>query len=157
MLPAQAAVQPTVRVAAAKPAAIKPAALPVDQALTKLDALEEKPRLREAAAVPQPSISTAGPFANPSFNDLMTAVLYQDNAGVDELIKLGKWPDKPDRRGLTPLMVAVMLGDARNAEALLQAGANPHLVAATGDTAASLARGRRDGAMTTLLERYGGR
>ena len=98
----------------------------------------------------------AGPApVNPSLNDLMTAVLYRNSAGVNELLALGKWPDRPDSVGTTPLMAAVMLGDAENAERLLKAGANPNASARGGSTAVSLARERKDGAMTALLRRYG--
>jgi uncharacterized RDD family membrane protein YckC len=86
----------------------------------------------------------------PKFNDLMTAVLYRDAEGVSELLRLGKWPDKPDGRGATPLMTAAELGDLRTAEALLRGGANPNL-------AIPVAEERRDGDMVSLLKRYGSR
>jgi uncharacterized RDD family membrane protein YckC len=86
----------------------------------------------------------------PKFNDLMTAVLYRDAEGVSELLRLGKWPDKPDGRGATPLMTAAALGDLRTAEALLRGGANPNL-------AIPVAEERRDGDMVSLLKRYGSR
>ena len=77
----------------------------------------------------------------------MTAVLYRDAAGVNELIAFGRWADRPDSQGVTPLMAAAMLGDTTNAETLLKAGANP-------GAAMPIARGRNDSAMTALLERY---
>jgi ankyrin repeat protein len=80
----------------------------------------------------------------------MTAVLYRDAEGVNELLKLGKWPDKPDSRGATPLMVAAELGDVRTAEALLRGGANARL-------AVPVAEERRHGEMILLLKRYSGR
>jgi hypothetical protein len=80
----------------------------------------------------------------------MTAVMYRDADGVNELLRLGKWPDKPDRRGATPLMVAAGLGDVRTAEALLRAGADARL-------AVPVAEERRDGDMIVLLKRYSGR
>jgi ankyrin repeat protein len=61
----------------------------------------------------------------PKFNDVMTAVVYGDLGAVNELLALGRWPDKPDSQGRTPLMVARELGHAHIAEALLRAGANP--------------------------------
>jgi uncharacterized RDD family membrane protein YckC len=95
---------------------------------------------------PQPiQLKTASD--GPKYNDLMTAVLYGDSAGVSELLAFGKWPDKPDTRGLTPLMAAAMLGDLQNAEALLKAGAEA-------GRALPVARERGDGAMMTLLEKY---
>jgi len=83
----------------------------------------------------------------PKYNDLMTAVLYTDPEAVGQLLELGRWPDKPDSRGTTPLTAAAMQGDVRSAELLLQAGANPA-------PALAVARERRDAAMTSLLERY---
>jgi hypothetical protein len=77
----------------------------------------------------------------------MTAVLYKDAEGINELLKMGKWPDKPDSRGTTPLMTAVELGDAASAEALLRGGADPA-------RAVPIAEENRDGAMLSLLKRY---
>ncbi|MGQ0547249.1 MAG: RDD family protein [Betaproteobacteria bacterium] len=85
--------------------------------------------------------------AGPRYNDLMTAVMYQDAAGVEELLAFGKWPDKPDGRGLTPLAAAVMLGDAASAEALLKGGADP-------GSAWRVMNELNDPAMRALLERY---
>jgi len=135
-------------------AAVKPAPVPSP-------APDEKPRATEpapapvAAQPPAPAPVAAQPPApearrgtpGPKYNDLMTAVLNRDAAGVNELIAFGRWPDKPDSQGVTPLMAAAMLGDTTNAEALLKAGANP-------DAAVRIARERRDSAMTALLERY---
>ena len=103
-------------------------------------------------ARPAPAVPAFEPKSaeGPKFNDLMTAVLYRDAAGVAELLKFGKWPDKPDSRGVTPLMTAVELGDARTAEALLRGGANPKL-------AIPVAEERRDGEMILLLKRYSSR
>jgi hypothetical protein len=78
----------------------------------------------------------------------MSAVMARDAAGVQELLAFGKWADKPDRHGSTPLMVAVGLGDAASAETLLKAGANA-------DKGMVVAQERRDPAMTALLQRYG--
>jgi uncharacterized RDD family membrane protein YckC len=104
-------------------------------------------RAGRPAALP-PSTSKAG--SGPRYNDLMTAVIYRDTDGVNELLKLGKWADKPDSRGATPLMVAAELGDVRTAEALLRAGADAR-------PAVPVAEDRRHGEMILLLKRYSGR
>lgn len=83
----------------------------------------------------------------PKFNDLMTAVLYRDAGAVNELVGMGKWVDKPDSQGRTPLVAAAMLSDAKTAEVLLKAGADA-------SPALTIARAQRDAAMTSLLERY---
>ena len=80
----------------------------------------------------------------------MTATLYGDVESVNELLRQGKWADKPDSRGTTPLMVAAGLGDMRTAEALLRGGANAR-------RAVPVAEQRRDDEMIQLLKRYGGR
>jgi ankyrin repeat protein len=81
------------------------------------------------------------------YNDLMTAVLHRDAESVHQLLKLGKWVDKPDSRGVTPLMVAAELGDLRTAETLLRGGANA-------SRALPVAEERRHGEMLRLLSRY---
>ena len=149
----------------AKPAAEpKPEALPKEAAVPapepKAEAKPEpkpepQPVLAEEAPAPQPVPMASGP--GPRFNDLMTAVIYQDAKTVGQLLAYGKWADKPDSRGVTPLMVAAMLGDAPIAESLLKAGANPNLPGPGGDTATSIARQRSDAAMLGLLRSHGGR
>lgn len=113
-----------------------------------------------AEGVPPPAVPRIipGPVTPaPRFNDLMTAVIYGDPKTVEQLLKLGKWPDKPDSRGVTALMLAATLGDAASAEALLKAGANPNWPGPGGITATSIARERQNGAMVDLLQRYGGK
>jgi len=115
-----------------------------------------KPPVGEApAALPAPvPVPMAAPvqktIAAPRYSDLVSAVMNRDAAGVSELLEFGKWADKPDRRGTTPLMVAATLGDTASAEALLKAGAD-------GGRALTIARERGDTAMLTLLQRYGAR
>jgi uncharacterized RDD family membrane protein YckC/outer membrane biosynthesis protein TonB len=106
-----------------------------------------------AAAVPPPPAERPG-VPGPKYNDLMTAVLYRDVEGVNELLAFGKWVDKGDSHGVTPLMMAVRNGDAASAEALLKAGADPNRNAVGGESAMKIAVVRRDAAMTALLERY---
>jgi ankyrin repeat protein len=104
-------------------------------------------RATTPAAVP-PSQTKVG--SGMRYNDLMTAVLYRDVDAVNELLKLGKWVDKPDSHGTTPLMVAAQLGDVRTAEALLRAGADAR-------RAVPVAKERGDGEMLELLKRYNAR
>jgi ankyrin repeat protein len=76
--------------------------------------------------------------------------MYQDVDAVNELIRSGKWVDKPDSRGVTPIMMAAERGDLRVAEALLRGGANPR-------RAVAVAQKRHDAEMVRLLTRYAGR
>jgi uncharacterized RDD family membrane protein YckC len=132
-----------VAVAAAKP---KPRAKPNPVSAPPITVVALPPQPVEAPTPPQRiDLKTAAEATK--YNDLMTAVLYKDTAGVSELLAFGKWPDKPDSRGVTPLMAAAALGDLDNAEALLKAGAAP-------SRAMEVARDRGDGAMMTLLEKY---
>jgi uncharacterized RDD family membrane protein YckC len=153
---AQAPEQPAPAAEPAKPVAKKQRAKPAVAA-------EEKPQPAEAprkAAQPMtaPMQTAAAPAGTPMrFNDLVTAVLYRDAAAVNELLAFGKWPDKPDSRGMTPLMLAAMLGDAPIAEALLKAGANPNLSGAGGETAMSLAREGKHTGVVGLLRQHGAR
>jgi hypothetical protein len=146
-------------VEAVKPKAepVKPKAVaevkPVEAAESKTEHLKAKAipvRIAQAPATPSAPIGKSNAAPGPKFNDLMTAVLYRDAQGVSELLRLGKWPDKPDSRGVTPLMTAAELGDMRTAEALLRGGANPYL-------AVPVAQERKDGQMIELLKRYSGR
>jgi uncharacterized RDD family membrane protein YckC len=102
------------------------------------------------AARPSPASSDFMLGSGPKYNDLMTAVLARDVAAVNELLKLGKWVDKPDSRGRTPLVVATGLDDVPTAEALLRGGASPR-------PAIRLAEERGNGEMVALLKRYGSR
>ena len=62
----------------------------------------------------------------PKYNDVMTAVVFQDLEALEELLALGEWPDKADSQGRPPLLVALELGYQEIADALLRAGANPY-------------------------------
>ena len=126
---------------------------PVEPVKPKAEPVKPKAaavRVAQAPAVPAAPMAEPKSAAGPKFNDLMTAVLYRDAQGVSELLRLGKWPDKPDSRGITPLMTAAELGDVHTAEALLRGGANPYL-------AVPVAQERKDGQMIELLKRYSGR
>jgi ankyrin repeat protein len=88
----------------------------------------------------------------PRFNDVMTAVLYRDRATVSELVALGRWVDKRDSNGLTPLMVAASVGDAEMVRLLLQSGADPGLQSPGGATALDFALEGGDAPTRQLLE-----
>jgi uncharacterized RDD family membrane protein YckC len=98
---------------------------------------------------PTPSTSNAS-AAGERYNDIGTAVMYQDVEAVNALIRQGKWVDKPDGRGVTPIMMAAERGDLRLVEALLRGGANPR-------RAVPVAEKRHDAEMVRLLTRYAGR
>jgi uncharacterized RDD family membrane protein YckC len=166
--PAPVAPAPVV-VAQAKPAAKPMAPTPPPLEPAKPAVKEEEPAkpAAEAAAPPPPKpaaeeaprvVVIPGPVhPGPRYNDLVTAVLYRDAKGVEELLAFGKWPDKGDSRGFTPLMLAAMLGDAAIAESLLKAGANPNRPGPGGDTAMAIARERKDAGLIGLLQKHGAR
>lgn len=127
-----------------------PAPTPAPAAVAKKTERPAAPPVAAAAEVkrevePMIAVVERPSTPGPKFNDLMTAVLYRDVAAVEELLAFGKWADKPDDGGATPLMIAVKFGDAASAEALLKAGADP-------EKARSAAAGRP--AMQALLEKY---
>lgn len=142
-----------------KPVARKPVPKPVAEPAPMAEPAP-KP-MAEPAPKPMaeaPRAAPAGPTTpGPRFNDLVTAVLYRDAKAVEDLLAFGKWPDKADSRGMTPLMLAATLGDAPIAEALLKAGANPNRPGPGGETAMSIARERKDAGMIGLLQRHGAR
>jgi ankyrin repeat protein len=155
---------PTPQPAAAQaPAAETPPALPTDMParVNSQPAAPSAPAASAPAAASTPAASADVPppasrpgAPGPKYNDLMSAVLNKDVDGVNELLAFGKWADKGDSRGVTPLMIAVRYGDAASAEALLKAGADPNRNAAGGENAMKIAAANRDAAMTALLERY---
>jgi len=106
-----------------------------------------EPRQQLAGPRPDPS-----PVVSPRFNDIMTAVLYGDRATVSQLLDLGRWSDKRDSNGLTPLMIAAMSGDSGMARLLLERGADPRLQAPGGATALEFARESNDAATEQLLQ-----
>ncbi|HEU5178079.1 MAG TPA: RDD family protein [Burkholderiales bacterium] len=140
------------------PAPVKVAeSAPVVEAPAKMER-EPTPVIRAAVqddAAPAPRIQVvAGPVIESKirFNDLMTAVLYRDAGAVNDLLAFGKWPDKTDSSGMTPLMVAAQIGETAIAQALLKAGADPRRAGPGGQTAISIARERKDAAMLGLLQ-----
>ena len=161
--------KPKPAVEAAKPAAVaewtKPPAEPEPAKLAPVIDLESpepasaaelkakpaKPKPKVVVAkprpVPPPPPSSSKTGSGPRYNDLMSAVMYGDVASVNELLRLGRWPDKPDSRGMTPLMAAAELGDLKTAEVLLRGGA-------TAGPAIKVAEQRGDAEMLRLLKRY---
>lgn len=106
---------------------------------------------RPAASVVEQLRALGAPPVSPKYNDVMTAVLYRDRGAVGQLLDLGRWVDKPDTNGLTPLMAAVMMGDAEMAALLLERGADPQQQAPGGDVAIDIARANGHGAIEQLL------
>ena len=133
---------PAQKLAAPAPQLEAAAATPVAEPL-------KPPAAKTVSRAAKPAQPTSGTknVSDPKYNDLMTAVLHRDVESVNQLLKLGKWVDKPDSRGATPLMVAAGLDDVRTAEALLRGGANARL-------ALPVAEERRNGEMVQLLKRY---
>jgi len=168
--PAPAAPAPAVQAPApvTKPAALAAAAAtPV--AAPKPPVMEEpKPAppapVRSAPALvesPQPLAAPRSepspPAGSPRFNDVMTAVIYGDRDAVAQLLDFGRWADKRDSNGLTPLMVAAFNGDSAMVRLLLERGADPRLPAPGGVTALEFARQSGDAATTQLLQPGGAR
>jgi ankyrin repeat protein len=128
--------------------------------------------LAQTPAAPQPSAAPAGATAaapasplqkpgpapvSPKFNDVMTAVIYADAGTVTQLLDLGRWVDKPDSNGLTPLMVAVHLRDEGMVRLLLERGADPNAQAPGGEAALGMAQANGEGGIEGLLRRAGAR
>jgi ankyrin repeat protein len=105
----------------------------------------------------EPLVPLTGPAIalppGPRFNDVMTAVIYSDPATVAQLLSLGRWPDKRDSNGLTPLMIAAARGDAAIVQLLLERGADPDLQAPGGATALDFALEGGDAPTMQLLQR----
>ena len=85
----------------------------------------------------------------------MTAVLKPDREGVAELLDLGRWVDKPDSNGVTPLQAAVRNRDVPMTELLLKRGANVNASGPDGVTALAIARANGDAAMASRLQGSG--
>lgn len=177
--PAMAEIKPPAAKPAAAPAKpaspepIKPAPAPAVKAkpapkpepvITAAAPADEAPRAPREAPAPRPAAPpvevtrvpaiAAGP--TPAYNDVMTAVMYRDRAGVTQLLDLGWWPDRRDSNGVTPLMAAAMNGDVAMTELLLSRGANPTLRGPGGSTLDYAGRGG-DGRVAELLRKAGAR
>ncbi|HZW26265.1 MAG TPA: hypothetical protein VFF26_12340 [Gallionella sp.] len=134
---------------AKKAADVEPEAQ-VREDMTPVPAAEESPVGSRESYYP----AVPGSVVTPKYNDVMTAVIRQDQAAVTQLLDLGWWVDKPDSRGSTPLLEAVSLGDAAMAELLLKRGANPNAVARD-FSPLRMAKRNRDATMEALLRSYG--
>jgi hypothetical protein len=87
----------------------------------------------------------------------MTAVIYADAGTATQLLDLGRWVDRPDSNGLTPLMVAVLLRDEGMVRLLLERGADPKAQAPGGEDALEIAQANGEGGIEALLRRAGAR
>jgi uncharacterized RDD family membrane protein YckC len=161
--PAPAAKPAAAPAPATKPAPVKAAAEPKPPAMQEpkpappVPVRSTRPRVESLQQLSGPGTAPPPPTGSPRFNDVMTAVLYGDRETVSQLLDLGRWADKRDSNGLTPLMVAAMFGDSAIARLLLDRGADPSLQAPGGATALEFARQSGDAATTQLLQRIGGR
>jgi uncharacterized RDD family membrane protein YckC len=130
--PAPAEIRPTAAQPASAAPAVKAKPAPRPEPVVAAAApAEEAPRAPRQAPAPGPApvevtrVPAAAAGLTPAYNDVMTAVMYRDQAGVTQLLDLGWWPDRPDSNGVTPLMAAAMNGDVAMTQLLLSRGADP--------------------------------
>lgn len=136
-------------------AAPKPPAMQEPRPAPPAPVQSTRPRIDPPQPLSRPG--SAPPPDSPRFNDVMTAVLYRDRETVSQLLDLGRWPDKRDSNGMTPLMIAAFSGDSTMARLLLERGADPNLQAPGGATALEFAQQSGDAATMQLLQRRGAR
>lgn len=116
--------------APARPAPAKPAPAPalVAQAAPKAAAPAATDRSRaprRPLASPPPEAPVVLPTKAPRYNDVMSAVMNRDRAGLVEALDAGMWADRADSNGATALMAAALNGDAAMVQLLLKHGADP--------------------------------
>jgi uncharacterized RDD family membrane protein YckC len=139
-------------------AAVKPQAMEAPKpAPAPAPVVSTRPRLEPLPALAGQGAQPAPLQVSPKFNDVMTAVLYQDRETVNLLLDLGRWIDKRDSNGLTPLMAAALRSDAAMARLLLERGADPTLQAPGGLTALDFALETGDTTTSQLLQGGGAR
>lgn len=141
------------KVAAAPKPPAPPKAEPTATPAPAAPVQSTRPRLEPLQQLSGPGMESAPSLPSPRFNDVMTAVLYADREAVTQLLDQGRWPDKRDSNGLTPLMVAAMTGDAGMVRLLLERGADTSLQAPGGAVALDFAQQSGDAATTQLLQR----
>jgi uncharacterized RDD family membrane protein YckC len=125
-----------------------------------------KPRPQRDSVAPRPAVEAPAPVpaaplrmgvvVTPRYNDVMTAVMYRDAAGITQLLDLGWWVDRPDTNGLSPLMAAAWNGDAALVQLLLERGADPNR-RARGGSVLDYAGRSGDGAIVEMLKKVGAR
>jgi len=162
---------PAAKAAAAPPAkqavpAVKPKPAPALSAEMVSEAPADKPQPARRTAAPRPAAEVAAPVpaapprmgvvVTPRYNDVMTAVMYRDAAGITQLLDLGWWVDRPDTNGLSPLMAAAWNGDAALVQLLLERGADPNR-RARGGSVLDYAGRSGDGAIIEMLKKAGAR
>ena len=111
-----------------------------------------------AQALPPAVVSAPrAPGSAPKYNDLITAVMLQDEAAVRDLLDFGKWIDVQSESGFTPVMIAAKLGNLGIAQLLLARGADPNHRNQSRMSAMDYARQNRDDRMVSLLRSKGAR
>jgi uncharacterized RDD family membrane protein YckC len=144
--------------------AVKPKPAPAPVAELVSEPPTDQPRPARRTTVPRPAAEPAAPVSaapprpvvTPKYNDVMTAVMYRDAAGVTQLLDLGWWVDRTDSNGVSPLMAAAWIGDLALVQLLLQRGANPNL-RARGGSVLEYAGRSEDVIVLDLLKQAGAR
>jgi len=140
----------------------KPAPTPSADLVSEPPADKPQPVRRTAAPRPVAEVAPPGPAApprrvvTPKYNDVMTAVMYRDAAGITQLLDLGWWVDRPDTNNVSPLMAAAWNGDAAIVQLLLERGADPNR-RARGGSVLEYAGRSGNGVIVEMLKNAGAR
>jgi hypothetical protein len=89
------------------------------------------------------------------FDLVLSAVLFHDDVELLELLIAHGASVQGSPESTAPLLVAVSTGKSRLAQALLAAGADPHVPGPRGMTALTIAAARNDAAMIEILRAAG--